>query len=467
MRSRAWDSDTVPDRNLRADAHELQKAALAAVEPTAAVHRHVRREGDTLIVGGHHYHLRDYERIFVVGGGKAAVPMTAAIADILGERLTAGSIVTKYGHGKIKSKPQNPIRLIEAGHPVPDENSVRGAQAVADLARQATERDLVLCLISGGGSALLTLPVPGLNLADLQALTDVLLRSGATINEVNTVRKHCSLIKGGNLARLAAPATLVTLVLSDVVGDPLDVIASGPTVPDPTTAADAQAILERYRIRSLPPFQGGIGGGVFQETPKPGDPAFEQVQHIVVGSNRLAALAAVEKAHQLGFNALLLSTYIEGEAREVAKVAAALAKGIHTHGDPLSPPACLVWGGETTVTVRGEGKGGRNQELALAAALALDGWPGVLVMALATDGTDGPTDAAGAVITGETAGRARALGLDPMAALEANDSYSFFDALGDLLHTGPTGTNVNDLLLVLVEKATTHKQGINSAIPAP
>jgi len=242
-----------------------------------------------------------------------------------------------------------------------------------------------------------------------------------------------------------------------VVGDPLDVIASGPTVPDPTTAADAQAILERYRIRSLPPFQ----GGVFQETPKPGDPAFERVQHVVVGSNRLAALAAVEQARQLGFSALLLSTYVEGEAREVAKVAAALAKGTHTHGDPLSPPAGLVWGGETTVTVRGEGKGGRNQELALAAALALDGWPGVLVMALATDGTDGPTDAAGAVITGETVSRARALGLDPMAALEANDSYSFFDALGDLLRTGPTGTNVNDLLLVLVEKVTTHKQAIN------
>ncbi len=260
---------------------------------------------------------------------------------------------------------------------------------------------------------------------------------------MNTVRKHCSRIKGGHLTRLAAPATLVTLVLSDVIGDPLDVIASGPTVPDPTTVADAQAVLERYEIRPRCPVP-------FQETPKPGDPAFERVQHVIVGSNRLAALAAVERAHWLGFSTLLLSTYVEGEAREVAKVAAALAKGVRAHGDPLPPPACLVWGGETTVTVRGEGKGGRNQELALAAALALEGWPGVLVMALATDGTDGPTDAAGAVVTREKVARARALGLDGWAALEDNDSYSFFDALGDLIRTGPTGTNVNDLLFVLV-----------------
>ena len=503
----------MPGQDLRTVATALQQAALTAVEPAAAVHRHVRREGDVLIVAGHsfdgvypersrgaqdrRYDLHAYERIFVVGGGKASVPMATAIADILGDRLTAGVVVTKYGQAQIGkwriangewrisnlqpliSNSQSPfsnLQILEAGHPVPDENSVRGAQAVADLADKATERDLVLCLLSGGGSALLTLPVPGLTLADLQALTGALLRSGATINELNTVRKHCSRIKGGHLARLAAPATLITLVLSDVVGDPLDVIASGPTVPDPTTVADAQAVLERYGLDSfplsqgeaappplssqegttptLPPWKGGIRGrvreGIFHETPKPGDPAFERVQHVIIGSNRLAALAAVEQACRLGFDALLLSTYVEGEAREVARVAAALAKGVRTHGDPLPPPACLVWGGETTVTVRGTGKGGRNQELALAAALALDGWPGVLLTALATDGIDGPTDAAGAVATGETAARARALGLDPRAALAANDSYPFFDALGDLVRTGPTGTNVNDLLFVLV-----------------
>ncbi len=471
---------SVPD--LRAVATELQQAALTAVEPGAAVHRHVRREGDEPIlkVASRRYDLRDYERVFVVGGGKAVVPMAAAIADILGERLAGGVIVTKYDHtilqssiARLSARDEVPnLQIIEAGHPVPDENSVRGAQAIADLAGQATERDLVLCLISGGGSALLTLPVPGLTLADLQTLTDALLRSGATINELNTVRKHWSRIKGGNLARLVAPARLITLILSDVVGDPLDVIASGPTVPDPTTVADAQAVLERYGIRetgfflenpvsssrSYPPVGawecGSVGEEIFRETPKPGDPIFERVQHVIVGSNRLAALAAVEQARQLGFNALLLSTYVEGEAREVALVAAALAKGIRAHGDPLPPPACLVWGGETTVTIRGEGKGGRNQELALAAALPLDGWPGILVMALATDGTDGPTDGAGAVVTGETVARARALGLDPRAALEANDSYPFFDALGDLIRTGPTGTNVNDLLFVLVGGTT-------------
>jgi len=468
----------MPELDLYAVAMKLQQAALAAVEPAAAVCRYVRHEQDALIVADRRYDLEKYGNVFVVGGGKAAAPMVAAIADILGERLTEGVIVTKYGHAALLHPLSSNIQIIEAGHPVPDENSVRGAQAVADLVCRATERDLVICLISGGGSALLTLPVPELDLEALQALTDALLRSGATINELNTVRKHWSRIKGGNLARMAAPATLVTLVLSDVVGDPLDIIASGPTVPDPTTVADAKAVLDRYGI-SLPMHECGLGpsdlppqpavtslttggegdarmgpggreGGFFRETPKPGDPAFERVQHVIVGSNRLAALAAVERARQLGFNTLLLSTYVEGEAREVAKVAAALAKGVRAHGDPLPPPACLVWGGETTVTVRGDGRGGRNQELALAAALALADWPGVLVIALATDGTDGPTDAAGAIVTGETVARARAMGLDPRAALEANDSYAFFDALDDLIRTGPTGTNVNDLLFVLV-----------------
>jgi hydroxypyruvate reductase len=427
----------------------LQRAALAAVEPAAAVRRHVRREGTTLIVADQSYDLADCERTFVIGGGKAAAAMASATADVLGEHLAGGVVVTKYGHTPLGFRIPG-LQVIEASHPVPDENSVRGAQAVADCASFVTERDLVLCLISGGGSSLLTLPVPGLALADLQVLTDALLRSGATIDEINAVRKHCSRIKGGHLARLAAPARLVTLILSDVVGDPLDVIASGPTVPDPTTVADARATLDRYGPY-LPLAQEAMGE-ILQETPKPGDPIFMRVQHVVVGSNRLAAVAAVEKARQLGFNALLLSTYVEGETREVARVAAALAKGIRAHGDPVLPPACLVWGGETTVTVRGEGKGGRNQELALSAALSLDGWPGVLVMALATDGTDGPTDAAGAIATGETAARARAIGLDPRAALAANDSYPFFDCLGELIRIGPTGTNVNDLLFVLVDE---------------
>jgi hydroxypyruvate reductase len=365
--------------------------------------------------------------------------MASAVADILGGRVSRGAVVTKYDHARGWSAPG--FRVVEAGHPVPDENSVRGAQAVVELAEEAGPGDLVICLISGGGSALLTRPAPGLTLDDFQAVTDALLRSGATIDEMNAVRKHCSAIKGGNLARLADPADLVTLILSDVVGDPLDVIASGPTVPDSTSVDDAREVLRRYGVEEPQ---------VLRETPKPGDAAFEGVQNVVVGSNRTAAAAAVDEARSLGYEALLLGTYVEGEAREVAKVAAALAKGLRAHGDPLSPPACLVWGGETTVTVRGEGKGGRNQELALAAALALDGWSDVFIMALATDGTDGPTDAAGAVVTGETMARARELDLDARAALEANDSYHFFEPLGDLIRTGPTGTNVNDLLFILI-----------------
>jgi glycerate 2-kinase len=428
--------------DLCAVAADLRRAALTAADPGAAIRRHVRREGDVLFVADQRYDLNTYERVFVIGGGKAAIPMSDAITGILGERMTAGVVVTKYEHTGNWSAPR--FEAIEAAHPVPDENSVRGARAVAAMASQASEHDLVFCLISGGGSALLTLPVDALTLSEFQALTGDLLRCGATINEINTVRKHCSRIKGGNLVRLAAPAQLVTLILSDVVGDPLDAIASGPTVPDATTVADAQEILTRYGIAEP---------GCLQESPKAGDAIFDRVQNVIVGSNRLAALAAIEKARELGFNTLLLGTHLEGEAREVARAAAALAKSIRANGDPIAPPACIVWGGETTVTIRGGGKGGRNQEMALAAALALDGWHNVLVMPLATDGTDGPTDVAGAIVTGETIARATAQGLDARAALDNNDSFHFFDALGEppgLIRTGPTGTNVNDLLVVLV-----------------
>ncbi len=430
--------------NLAAAAETLKWAALGAVDPGAALRSHVRLEGSDLLVDGQRHNLEASERVFVIGGGKAAVPMARAVIDILGDRWTRGVVVTKYGHSQGWSSAG--LQVIEAGHPVPDEASVRGGTKVLELADEAGRDDLVICLISGGASALLTQPVEGLTLEDLRALTQALLRSGATINEINTVRKHCSNIKGGNLAQRVAPAELVTLVLSDVIGDPLDVIASGPTVPDPTTAEDARRILARYAIDDP---------GMLGETPLPGDPAFARVQNIIVGSNRLAAVAAAKEAQALGFDTLLLGTYVEGEAREAGKVAAALAKGVRADGDPLDPPACLIWGGETTVTLRGEGKGGRNQELALAAAVALDGWSDILIMALATDGTDGPTDAAGAVITGETMGRARELGLDAHAALQANDSYQFFADLdegdsGGLIRTGPTGTNVNDLLFILV-----------------
>ena len=430
----------------------VQQAALAAVDPEGAVLRHVTRSGDRLTVGGRVYDLAAIDRVWVVGGGKAAPAMVAALHGLLGERLSGGLVVTKYGHADPRH-PTGPVDAIEAGHPIPDQAGVEGTQRMADLLAGATERDLVLAVLSGGGSALLVLPAPGLTLTDLQDTTDLLLRSGATIVELNAVRKHLSQIKGGGLARLAGRAPVVSLILSDVVGDPLDVIASGPTAPDPTTFAEAWAVVERYGlVERLPEgtrrhLQAGLDGDL-PDTPKPDDPLFERVHNLLVGNNRLAAEAAVEVARANGLNALLLSTYIEGEARQVARVAAALAKEMVAHGRPAPLPACLVWGGETTVTVRGQGKGGRNQELALAAALALEGLPQVLLVALGTDGTDGPTDAAGAVATGKTINRARSLGLDPVAHLENNDAYPFFHALNDLILTGPTGTNVNDLMFL-------------------
>jgi glycerate 2-kinase len=430
----------------------VQRVALAAVDPGAAVRSYVQCQGDQLHVGERVYDLAAIERIWVVGGGKAATAMAAALYAILGPRLSGGLVVTKYGHIDPRLD-AGPVQVVEAGHPLPDEAGVDGTRRLADLLATVTGRDLVLAVISGGGSALLTLPAEGLALADLQGTTDLLLRCGATIVELNTLRKHLSQIKGGALARLAGQAPVISLVLSDVVGDPLDVIASGPTVPDPTTFASAWTVLERYDLVDRVPLavrqhlQAGLAGDL-PDTPKPGDELFDRVHNLIVGSNRLAAEGAVQAARANGLNPLLLSTFVEGEAREVGQVAAALAKELVGYDRPVPRPACLVWGGETTVTVRGQGRGGRNQELALAAALALDGLPGVLLVALGTDGTDGPTDAAGAVATGETVARARALGLDPAAYLADNDAYPFFDALDDLIRTGPTGTNVNDLMFL-------------------
>ncbi len=439
--------------DLRRAAAEIQRAALLAADPAEAVRRHVRRVADWLLVGDTRYHLPEIERVFVVAIGKAAVSMTDAIADFFEDKIAGGVIVAQSPGPRPAS-----CDLLLGGHPVPNENSVLAGQRIATLLSDVKESDLVVCLISGGGSALATLPVDGVSLANLQALTDVLLRRGATINEINTVRKHLDHVKGGGIARMAGGARVLALILSDVVGDPLDVIASGPTSPDTTTFADAWKILEQRGLTEDMPLAvrehllaGVRGDANAPDTPKPGDESLERVQNVIVGSNRQAAQAAMTRAEQLGFNALLLSTFVEGEARQVARVAAALAKEIVRYDQPVKKPACLVWGGETTVTVHGHGKGGRNQELALAAAIALDGWDGVLVEAIGTDGTDGPTDAAGAIVTGETVSRARALGLDAAARLADNDAYHFFAPLGDLVVTGPTGTNVNDLLFILVE----------------
>jgi glycerate 2-kinase len=445
-------------------------SALAAVDPAAAVTQHLWREGQLLHAGERTYNLADYQRVFLVGAGKAGAPMARAAAGVLGERLDGGVVVVKQGHAEATNeergtrKSRQDQRLIahrsslivqEAGHPIPDERGVTGARRLAGLLAQATERDLVIALISGGGSALLTLPVPGVALADMQALTAALLACGASINEINTLRKHLDQVKGGGLARLAHPATLVTLILSDVVGSPLDVIASGPTVPDPTGFGDAHAILERYAIvgQTPPPILEHLRRGMaseIEETPKPGDASFARVQNLIVGSNVQAADAALAAARAEGFNTLLLTTYLQGEAREIGRALAAVAREVVASGRPIPRPACVIAGGETTVTLRGDGAGGRNQELALAAAADLAGTADVALIALATDGGDGPTDAAGAVVTGATLERARELGLDPTAHLARNDAYPFFAALGDLLRPGPTQTNVNDLAFVFV-----------------
>ena len=444
-------------------------AALDAVDPAAAVHRHLGRDGDLLRAGDQTYDLRSYERVFVVGAGKAGAPMARAAAEVVGDRLAGGVVVVKGyddpGDGvsgrpgdeaqcrPFTPSPPHPLTLVAAGHPIPDQRGVAGARRIAQLLEQATDRDLVIALISGGGSALLTLPAAGISLAELQAFTSILLRCGANINEINTLRKHLDQVKGGGLARLAHPAGMITLILSDVVGSPLDVIGSGPTVPDTSSFADAYAVLERYGVATDAPapivdrLRRGMAGQI-AETPKPGDPRFARIHNLIVGDNLQAAAAALAAARTAGFNTQLLTTFLQAEAREAGRVLAAVAHELASSGQPLPRPACIVAGGETTVTLRGSGRGGRNQELALAAVASMAGLPNLALVALATDGGDGPTDAAGAVVTGTTLDRARALGLDPAAHLARNDAYPFFDALGDLLKPGPTETNVNDLAFV-------------------
>jgi glycerate 2-kinase len=453
-----------------APATRIMAAALGAVEPAAAVRSFLRRAGDQLQIGERVYELARYQRVFLVGAGKAGVPMARAVVEALGDRLTDGVVVVKEGHAEeprsLGSQETNSrsrllvswsrdrlVSVVEAGHPLPDERGVDGTRRVAELLARTTERDLVIAIISGGGSALLTLPAHGISLADMQSLTTALLGCGAAIGEINTLRKHLDQVKGGGLARMAHPATLVTLILSDVVGNPLDVIASGPTVPDPTTFADAYAVLERYDIVATAPppvvahLRRGIAGEI-AETLKPGDTRFDRVENLVVGSNAQAADAAIAAAAAEGFNTILLTTYLQGEAREVGRALAAVARELAATGRPIQRPACVVVGGETTVTLRGNGLGGRNQELALAAVADLAGLPAVALITLATDGGDGPTDAAGAVATGATLDHARQHLLDPAAHLARNDAYPFFAALGDLLRPGPTETNVNDLAFV-------------------
>jgi hydroxypyruvate reductase len=450
---RTWSDGimTRPTLQLRADARRIFAAGVAAVDPAAAVQQAVRRDGETLVVAEACYDLRRYAHIYVVGAGKAGATMAQGLEAVVGDRLSAGTVTVKYAH----MAPVTRVVIHEAGHPMPDAAGVQGAEAIMQVAQQARVDDLVFCLLSGGGSALMPAPLPGMTLAEKQQLTALLLACGASIDDINTIRKHLSRIKGGQLARLVAPATLITLVLSDVVGDRLDVIASGPTVPDPSTFQDCLDILARYELMARLPvsirthLQNGQAGS-WAETPKAGDPAFDHSQTVIIGNNRLALHTACQTAQALGYGTLVLSSRIQGEAREVARVHAAIAQEIRASCTPLAPPACVLSGGETTVTLRGPGKGGRNQEFALAAACDLAGLDRVVLLSAGTDGTDGPTDAAGAFVDGHTIARAQALGLKPEDYLRRCDSYHFFAALDDLLRTGPTGTNVMDMHLLLV-----------------
>jgi glycerate-2-kinase len=414
----------------------------------------VRR--NALTVGTLSLKLSEFRRVLVIGGGKASAGMALEIERILDGWITGGSVnIPAYTKPWPKSKK---INFNPASHPIPGETGVRGVKSMLRLVRQPSEEDLVICLISGGGSALMPLPSTGLTLSDKQKTTNLLLKSGAKIDEINAVRKHLSDFKGGRLAEKLYPATVLSLIISDVVGDKLESVASGPTVPDDTTYADAYTILQEHGLwRTVPSsvrkrIQKGKESKV-PETPKRSSRIFKRVHNVLVGTNKASCQAAAEVLEKRGYHSMILSTRLQGESREVGRVLAGICIGIRENQLPVAPPAAVVAGGETTVTVHGKGRGGRNQELVLSAALSIRGNPAILVSSIGTDGVDGPTDAAGAVADGNTVGRALRSHMDPDSYLRENNSYPFFERLNDLVITGPTGTNVNDILIAIVGSA--------------
>lgn len=428
---------------LRKDALDIFYAGLRAADPRAAVLRALHREGDELWVNDIRIASLARGRVIVVGVGKAGAPMAQAVEEVLGDEIAAGAVTVKYDH----LAPTRKIRLLQAGHPLPDENGGRATREMVQLVQGLSADDLVICLISGGGSALMEWLVEGVTLDDLRVFTNELLRAGATIYELNTLRKHFSRVKGGQLARLAQPARVAALILSDVLGSPPDVIASGPTVPDSSTFADCLAIVSKYDLAGRLPrsilayYQRGARGEA-PETPKANDPLFARVTNVIVADNELACAAASAEAEARGYTVNVVSTALQGEARMLGMDLAMRAQRAPARG-------CVLAGGEPTVMVDGTGKGGRAQELVLAAARELAGNASFVALSAGTDGTDGPTDAAGAIADNLTLSRAAALGLDANAYLENNDSYHFFKALDDLIITGPTNTNVNDLMVFL------------------
>ena len=427
----------------RTAARAIWRAALAAGDVAPLLRRHLRLDGATLNAGALRLDLDGVRRVIVLGAGKAGASMAATLESILGARVAAGFVVVKDGY----RLPAARIEIAEAGHPVPDDRGLAASARLLELAASATADDLVVFLVSGGGSALTPAPAVPVTLAEKQAVTRLLLAAGATINELNAVRKHLSRFKGGLLARAAAPATVLTLALSDVIDDPLDVIASGPTAPDPTTFVDALEVLERRRVLDRAPrsiverLREGAAGAV-AETPKPGDPVFARVTNLVIGNNALVVEAAAAEAERLGYRPHVLTRALQGEARDVARSLVARARA-------LPGSSALIAGGETTVTVRGAGQGGRCQEFALAAALALEAGESLVVLAAGTDGTDGPTDAAGGLVDAGTLARGRAVGADAARALLDNDAHRFLTAAGDCVVSGPTNTNLLDLYLIL------------------
>ena len=442
---------------LRDVAQRIFQKAIAAVNPLERLKEIVRIDDNRLFLGLNRdsekvFRLDAFDRIFLVGTGKASASMAQGIEKIFGNRITRGLITTKYGH----VLPLEKTEVIECGHPIPDQNGIQGAKKMLSLLEESRSEDLVIFLLSGGGSALLPLPIDGITLEEKREVTQFLLDCGADIKEINTIRKHISQIKGGWLAKWAHPSTVIGFILSDVVGDQLDVIGSGPTVPDRSTFEEAWEILKKYDLlKEISPsvrkhFLLGKEGKV-EETPKPGDAAFEKVYNYLIGSNILALRASEAEASSLGFHTLILSSSIVGETREGARFHSAIAKEVISTGNPVPRPACIISGGETTVTIKGNGLGGRNQEFALAGALEISGLEKVVLLSGGTDGTDGPTDAAGAVADHTTVSRAQSIGLDPKAHLENNNAYPFFQTLGDLLITGPTHTNVMDVRILLVD----------------
>jgi glycerate 2-kinase len=446
MRLSSHSLDNIPVRD---KIIKIIHSALQAVDPYTAVERMLRLENRELWIAEKRYRLDEIHQIWVIGAGKAGFPMTQAVVDLLAEWNPRGCVIVKEGHAPANQL-GNEILIREAGHPIPDQRGVEATQELIRLLKQVQDNDLVLCLISGGGSALFTAPAGGLSLQDLRLTTELLLKCGANIVEVNQVRKHLDIVKGGGVAKLIFPGQGVALILSDVLGDALDIIASGPTVPDPSTYQDAYNILARYELIDQAPenvvrrLKLGMDGQI-AETGKPGEPCFDNMANHVIGSNYLAAQAACTAAQAAEFNTLLLTTDLQGEACQAGQFIGSVLKQVASSKQPVKPPAVIIAGGETTVTVHGDGLGGRNLELALGAVQGLSGLKDVCLITFATDGGDGPTDAAGAVVTGDTLRRALEKGLLPDAYLKQNNSYHFFAALDDLLRPGPTLTNVNDL----------------------